>query len=139
MPITIQQRIIFKNTRPSKLYQFYTESKKHSATTGAPAKIQPRAGKRFKAHDGYIKGRNFQLIKNEQVVQSWRGKDWSADENDSILILSFSQDGKDTIVEMIHARVPERHAEGIKSGWYTHYWDRWKKFLSDQEKKRKKK
>ena len=130
MAKNIVQKVVFKNTAPKALYDLYMNAKKHSKATAAPAKISNKAGTKFSAHDGYIVGENLCLINNSLIVQSWRGGDWDKDSPDSIFIIQLEKKGKNTILHAIHAGVPDKHTDSISKGWYTHYWEPWKKFLA---------
>jgi activator of HSP90 ATPase len=129
MAKNIVQRLLFKNTKPKALYELYINAKKHSAVTGAPAKISSKAGSKFSAHDGYITGENVQLIKDSLIVQTWRGSDWDKSEPDSIFIIQLEAKGKNVQLHAIHAGVPDQHADHLAKGWYDHYWEPWKKWL----------
>ena len=130
MPKTIVQDVVFKNTAVKDLYDLYMNAKKHSATTGAPAKISGKEGSAYSVHDGYIKGKNLRLIKNKLIVQTWRASDWSPDDYDSTFIISLEQEGKNAVLHAIHANVPDKHAKGIDKGWHEYYWEPWKKYLA---------
>jgi len=134
MAKTITQRIVFSNVAAATLYHTYVDAKEHSAATGVDAKIQNKEGTRFNAHDGYITGKNFQLIKNRLIVQSWRASDWNKSDPDSTFILLFEQQGKHGIINMVHANVPDKHAAGIKKGWNDYYWKPWKKYFAEKQK-----
>ncbi len=129
MPKTISQKIIFKNTTAAVLYDFYMNAKKHSELTGGEAKITDKEGAKFSAYSGYCWGKNLQLIKGKLIVQSWRAGDWSDDDVDSTFILLFEQKGKDAVVNMIHANVPDSQAKALAGGWNEFYWEQWKNFL----------
>lgn len=129
MSKTIIQKITFKNTTSKTLYDLYMDQKKHSMVTGATAKITNKEGANFSAHDGYIKGKNLQLIKDKLIVQTWHGKDWDKGEPDSVFILNFNPKGKDVILEMIHTNLPDKNADSISKGWKAYYWEPWKKYL----------
>ena len=129
MTKTITQKIVFKNTSTKILYEMYMDSKKHTIATGAPAKLSEKIGGNYSAHGGYITGKNLQLEKNKTIVQTWRAMGWDTDDVDSIFIINLSQKGKDAILEMVHALVPEKHADSIKKGWNAHYWRPWKQYL----------
>jgi hypothetical protein len=64
MAKTIVQKVLFKNTTPKALYELYTDSKKHSASTGSNTKISAREGATFSGSDGYISGKNLNLVKD---------------------------------------------------------------------------
>ena len=136
MPKTITQKITFKNVTPSVLYSQFLDSKHHSALTGGePAKISAKEGSKFSVWGEYITGKNLQLIKDKLIVQSWYGSDWAKDDLDSTFILQFEQKGKDTVVNMTHANIPDKQADDIKKGWTDYYWTPWKSYLSSMKRK----
>ena len=135
---TITQKVVFKNTTPEKLYDLYMDAKLHSLLTGAPAKITKKVGSSFTAHGDYIKGKNLHLIPGKHIVQSWRGKDWKKSDLDSIFMLQFEKQGKDAVLNMVHANIPDDEADGIKSGWTDYYWTPWKAHLAGQKPRKKK-
>lgn len=130
MSKTIVQEMLFKNATPQQLYELYMDSKKHAASTGASAKISSKEGGKFSAYDGYIEGRNLQLIKNKLIVQSWRSSDWSKEDVDSTFIIHLVPNGKDVVLHAIHANVPDKEVDGIDRGWHDFYWEPWKKYLA---------
>jgi activator of HSP90 ATPase len=132
MTKTITQKVVFKNTTPKALYELYMDAKKHSAVTGAPAKITAKEGTNYSAHDGYITGKNLQLVKDRLIVQSWRGSDWDKHHVDSTFIIKLEPKGKDVVLHAIHANIPNEEVEGIKSGWHEFYWEPWKKYLANK-------
>lgn len=133
MAKTITQKIVFKNQEASELYKMFLDSKLHSLITGGEeAKITSKEGAKYSAHSGYCFGKNLQLIKDKLIVQSWRASDWSATEMDSTFILSFEQGGKDALLTMVHANVPDNQATSLKSGWTDFYWKPWKEFLRNR-------
>src|SRR5437773_1895407 len=102
MAKTITQHVVFKNQKMSALYSMFLDSKEHTMITGGnKAKISAIEGAAFTAHDGYIKGRNFQLVKDKLIVQSWRSNDWKKEDIDSTFILSFEQKGKDAVIHLV--------------------------------------
>jgi activator of HSP90 ATPase len=133
MSKTIVQKIVFKNTAPKVLYNLYMDAKLHSKLTGGPAKITSKVGNRFSAHGGYIKGKNLHLVKDKVIVQTWRGSDWSKTDEDSVFSLLFEQKGKDTVVHMSHAFVPDNQYADINTGWPTYYWNPWKQHLAGKK------
>jgi len=137
MAKTITQKITFKNTAVKDCYDLYMNEKKHSEVTGGPTKISDKEGTSFNVYDGYITGKNLQLIKDKLIVQSWHGSDWDADEIDSTFILLFEQKGRDVIVYVTHANLPDKHAESIDKGWHTWYWEPWKNYLAGKTPKPK--
>jgi len=133
MAKTITQNISFKNTTPDVLYNFYMNAKLHSQLTGSPAKISGKEGSPFSAYAGYCRGKTLQLIKNKLIVQSWRASDGNETDIDSTFILLFEQKGKDTVVTMVHANVPDHQAKALADGWYDFYWTPWKNYHSGKK------
>ncbi len=98
--------------------------------TGVPAEITSKEGADYFAHDGYIKGKNLRLIRDKLIVQSWRASSWNHTEMDSTFILMLEQKGKDAVLEMIHANVPDNEMESLAKGWNQYYWEPWKSYLA---------
>ena len=134
MAKTITQKVVFKNTPVSTLYSMYLDSKHHTAINGgAKASISAKEGAKYSAGNKYITGRNLQLIKNKLISQSWRASDWDDTDTDSTFIMLFEQNGKDAVINMTHANIPDKHVAGIKSGWTSYYWEPWKKYLKTKK------
>jgi activator of HSP90 ATPase len=130
MAKTITQKVLFKNTTTKVLYKMYMNEKTHSIVTASPAKITPKEGSKFSAHNGSITGKNLQLLKDKLIVQSWRINDWDVQAIDSTFILSFEQNGKDAVLTMVHANIPDQHVKHIDKGWKDYYWTPWKMHLA---------
>ena len=130
MPKTIVQKVVFKGTEPKDLYSLYLNARKHTKATGAPAEITNKEGAGFSAHGGHITGQNLKIVKDSLIVQSWRGLDWDKTDADSIFTLHFEPKGKNTTVHMVHANIPDKHADGIEKGWFKFYWEPWKAYLA---------
>ena len=129
MAKTILQTVDFKNATPETLYEIYMDSGKHSKATGGKAKISTKIGSSYSAWDGYITGKTFQLIKGKMILQSWRSGDFKVSDLDSTFIIQFEKKGKDALIHMVHANVPDHAYAGIKKGWDDFYWKPWKKYL----------
>ena len=129
MSKTIVQKVVFKNTTPSQLYELYMDSKKHAIATGAPAKMSKKAGGKYSVHNGYITGKNLELVPDSRIVQTWRAMNWSAEDPDSIFIIQLQPKGNDVVLHAVHANVPYKAVKGIETGWFKHYWGPWKKYL----------
>jgi activator of HSP90 ATPase len=126
---TVIHELTFKVT-PKILFELYMDSKKHSMATGAKAVMSRKAGGSFKAHHGYIGGKNLLIIPNKMIVQTWRGSDWPKSEEDSIFILSFKPIGKGTEMTMVHTNLSQKQAIHVNKGWHDFYWTPWKKYLA---------
>lgn len=130
MAKTIVQKLVFRNTTSKVLYGLYINSKKHSMATGASAFISSKEGGKYSAHDGWIEGKNLKLVKDQLIVQSWRAQDWDVKDVDSTFIILFEPKGKNVVLHVVHANVPDKHYSSISKGWVKYYWEPWKKFLA---------
>ncbi len=131
---TIIQKVVFKNTKKESLFELYINARKHSLVTGSPAKISEKAGSSFTAFDGYITGKNIMILKNKLIVQLWRGSDWAKKDADSVFMISLDQNGKDAVLNMVHANVPDKQEADLSKGWKDFYWKPWKKYLAGKIK-----
>jgi activator of HSP90 ATPase len=129
---TLIQKIKFK-AAPKTLFEMYMDSKKHSLATGGKAVMSRKAGGSYSAHGGYIKGKNLMIVPNEMIVQTWRGSDWKKNDMDSTFILAFEKEGSGTLVTMVHANLPDRHAGHLNQGWKDHYWKPWRAYLKNPQ------
>jgi activator of HSP90 ATPase len=118
----------------AELYELFMDSKKHSAATGAPAKVSRRVGGRWSAHGGQIHGRNLFLVPGRMIVQSWRGP-WKDGDPDSILIVRFSQAPGGAQVDLVHVGVPLYDFKGVSQGWPKYYWKPWKQYLAKRRQR----
>lgn len=57
----VHQSVLFR-ARPEDLFDIYLDSKKHSASTGAPARMSRKVGGTFTAWGGQLRGRNLLII-----------------------------------------------------------------------------
>ncbi len=130
MPKTITQSIRFKGITPAQLYALYMNAKLHAQVTGAPAKIQNKAGAAYSVYSDYCFGKNLHLEQDRMIVQTWRSTDFAKTDPDSIFCLLFEAQGADTLVHMTHAYLPDDQAASVKKGWVDFYWKPWKEHLN---------
>lgn len=136
MSKTINQSVLFKNCTCNVLYNLYMDSKLHGKVINGPVKIKKKEGSTFSAYGDYISGKTLQLIPDKLIVQSWWASDWDIKETISTFILLFEQKGKDAVVCMTHANVPDAQYHSLKNGWNLYYWKPWKAYLTEKEKKK---
>ena len=127
MTPVIQQTVRFRTTSRA-LFEMYLDSKKHSKSTGMPARMSRKAGGRFRAFGGMLEGKNLLIVPGIQVVQIWRAAHWKK-EDWSILILTFSKVAGGAQIDLVHVRVPAYDHKGVREGWPKYYWRPWRKFL----------
>jgi activator of HSP90 ATPase len=111
------------------LYDVYINPKRHGAFTGGPVKISARAGSPFAAFGGMLSGSMVMAIPGQLIVQRWRSMHFKKSDPDSILILSFSNEGKRGRIDMVHIGVPKQDYAGVTKGWRKYYWGPMGKYL----------
>lgn len=129
MSKTITQTVKFKGATAKELYNLYMNTKLHSEVTEAPAEMSRKAGEKWKAHKGMLRGKNLLVSANKMVVQTWRTRGFGRGAPDSILTLRFSDNDEGAQVDMVHALVPDEMASDLKKGWTDHYWKKWRAHL----------
>ncbi|HKV03775.1 MAG TPA: SRPBCC domain-containing protein [Candidatus Acidoferrales bacterium] len=135
MTKTIQQSVRFR-ARPEELFDIFLDSKKHSAATGGKASVSRKAGGKFTAWNGQLRGRNLLVVPKRLIVQSWRATQWKTGDPDSILVLQFSKARGGAKIDLVHVNVPQHDHKGVTQGWPKYYWKPWKKYLAAKAKSR---
>ena len=114
---------------PARLFQIYTDSKRHSAATHAKACVSAKAGAAFTAFDGMLEGRNLWVVPGRMIVQAWRASHWKKSNLDSILTLWFSTAPGGGRIDLVHVGVPPHDHKGVTQGWPKYYWKPWRAYL----------
>ena len=128
MTPVIQQSVRFR-TSPQSLFDLYLDSRKHTRSTGAPARISRRVGGKFTAFGRQLQGKNLLIVPGKQIVQFWRATHWKKADW-SILVLTFRKVAGGAQIDLVHIGVPSYDHKGVRDGWPKYYWGPWKKFLS---------
>ena len=136
MTPAIQQSVEFEAS-PGVLYELYMDSKQHSLATGAPAKVDRKAGGAFTAFGGQLTGRTLLLAPKQMIVQTWRAEGWKKTDPDSILVLRFSKTKTGGRVDLVHVNVPKYDHAGVTDGWRHYYWEPWSVYLEAFRLKKK--
>jgi activator of HSP90 ATPase len=113
-----------------KLFATYLDPVLHAAMTGAPVTISRESGAPFVAFGGRISGTMLQVVAPRLIVQSWRSGNFKDTDPDSTLILSFTTEGSNGRIDLVHLDVPEQDYQGVTEGWEKYYWTPWKLYLS---------
>jgi len=124
----IAQSVTFKAS-PEELFEMFTDSNKHSAATGAKAKVSAKAGAKWSAFDGMILGKNLMVVPGQMIVQAWRAAHWKESDLDSVLTVRFSKAPGGGKVDLVHVGVPQHDHRGVTKGWPQYYWNPWKAYL----------
>ncbi len=107
---------------PQTIYDAWLDSDGHTKMTGSPAHATPSVGDAFDAWDGYISGRNLELISGKRIVQSWRGSTYKESDEDSQIEVLFEAVEGGTRVTLAHTNVPDDQASH-EPGWTKHYFE----------------
>ena len=113
------------------VYEALMDSKKHAAFTGGAAEISREVGGAFSAYDGYISGRNLELVPDRKIVQSWRAVDWEQDVFSTITFELTPVPGG-TRLDFTHSDVPDGTETEFAQGWIDNYWEPMKAFLESK-------
>lgn len=124
----IVQSVTFRAS-PEELFALFTDSKKHSVSTGSNASVSAKPGAKWTAFDGMILGKNLAVVPGRMIVQAWRASHWKDSDLDSILVLNFSPAPGGGKVDLFHVGVPQHDHKGVTNGWPKYYWKPWKAYL----------
>ncbi len=127
------RNVIYKTcTLPAaaeKLFEMYLDPEQHGAFTGLAAMID---GSEFRAFDGLLTGKLLHVVSPRLIVQSWRSVSFKDEDPESTLIISFTQEGDDGRIDLIHLDVPDHDFDGVTRGWDQKYFEPWREYLERQ-------
>ena len=112
-----------------RLFAMYLDPAEHAAFTGMPVTIGAERGAKFEAFEGQLTGQILHVVASRLIVQSWRSTKFRDEDPDSTLILTFTQEGEQGRIDLVHLDVPEHDFEGVTEGWGKHYWGPWREML----------
>jgi activator of HSP90 ATPase len=115
---------------PETLFDMYLDPAIHGAFTGSPVAIEPRAGAPFRAFEGSLSGTILHVEPKRMIVQTWRSVNWSHDDIDSVLVLSFWPEEGGGRIELAHINVADGDFAGVSHGWEKYYWTPWRRYLT---------
>ena len=134
MPNVITQSIILP-APAEKLYEMYLDPALHEAFTGHPVAIAAHSGAEFRAFDGQLTGRILATVRPSLIVQSWRSTNFEPDDEDSTLILVFTDENTGGRVNLVQVGVPDQDYQGVTDGWEAYYWGPWREYLQKSQSK----
>ncbi len=123
--ITLKQ--VF-HVKPDVLYRAWLDSETHTAMTGGEANCTGIENEVFTTWDGYISGKNVQLEQNKKIVQAWRTDEFNADDEDSLLTITFTETPEGTELHLSHENIPEGQSQ-YEQGWIDHYFNPMKSYF----------
>jgi activator of HSP90 ATPase len=127
MSRTIQQSEVFKAS-PHVVYEALMDSATHAAFSGSAASISREVGGEFSAYNGFITGKNLELIPDRKIVQAWRAVDWPEGYFSTVTFL-FIPIPEGTQLDFIHTGLPEGEEPAFEEGWIDNYWEPMKEYL----------
>lgn len=113
---------------PGQIFNAWLDSDKHSEMTGGEAKCSSEVGGTFTAWDGYIRGRNLELIENKKIVQSWRTTEFDESDEDSLLTIELTESENGTELILTHTNIPEGQTQ-YEQGWIEYYFEPMKSYF----------
>lgn len=114
------QHQIFFSASPKEIYEAWLSSEKHTAMTGGEARCSDKVGGSFTAWDGYISGKNMELLENRRILQSWRTSEFLVTDEDSILEILLEPTTKGTKFKLNHTKIPQGQNQYYQ-GWIENY------------------
>jgi activator of HSP90 ATPase len=136
----IHQEPVFKASR-KRVYEALTNAKQFEKVTqlsaavqsgmakgNIPAEITAEPGGAFKFFNGFIVGRNLELVPNERIVQAWRVAYWPEGAWSLVKFVLVEQ-GSETKLVFDHTGFPKGDADHLLEGWNGNYWQPLAKFL----------
>jgi len=116
---------------PHEVYEALMDSKKHAEFTGSTARISRKVNGDFMAYDGYITGRNLELVPDQKIVQEWHAVDWEPGQTSQITFkLTAIPTG--TRLDFTHTGLPEGTEAEFTQGWIDNYWQPMQKMFSGE-------
>jgi uncharacterized protein YndB with AHSA1/START domain len=117
---------------PQEVYAAWLSSEGHSQMTGGSASITADVGGEFEAWDGYIQGKNLELIPGKRIVQSWRTSEFNGDEPDSRIEITLESVADQTKLTLNHTGLPP-HGMQYEQGWVESYFEPMKEYFEGRQ------
>jgi uncharacterized protein YndB with AHSA1/START domain len=118
---------------PEEIYQAWLDSIGHSEMTGGEAEMSDQVGAEVSAWDGYISGRNLELVPGERIVQSWRTSEFGDEHEDSVVTVVLQEVGGGTLLTLEHSNVPDEQRSYEEDGWQSNYFEPMVAYFSERK------
>jgi len=105
---------------PALVYELFTNGAKFGEVTGQPGKGGGSTGAFFSLFDGWLQGRQVELIPNELIAQAWRFMDWEPGIY-SMVRFKLIPEGNGTRLILDQDGVPAAFHEHVKTNWDGFY------------------
>ncbi len=132
----MKESFVLKETlesEPSTIYQAWLDGELHSQMTGGEAHCSNKIGGSFSAWDGYITGKNIELVEDKKIVQTWRTTEFEEEDEDSILNIELTRTSNGaTEITLTHTNIPEGQTQ-YEQGWIDHYFSPMRDFFNGEQ------
>ena len=115
------------------IYEAWLDSLAHSEMTGSEAVMSDEVGAEVAAWDGYISGRNLELVPGQRIVQSWRTTEFDDEHEDLILTVTLEEVEDGTLLTLVHSQVPDGQTSYEEGGWQEHYFEPMKAYFAERK------
>jgi uncharacterized protein YndB with AHSA1/START domain len=116
---------------PERVYELLTNGAKFGEATGQPGKGGGAPGAYFSLFDGWVQGRQIELVPSERIVQAWRFTDWDPGVY-SIVRFTLFREGDGTRLVLDQDAVPEAFIEHVRTNWPGFYLEPMEKYFDGQ-------
>src|SRR5579871_935859 len=114
------------------IYDAWLDSLMHTEMTGAEAIQSDELGAEVAAWDGYISGRNLELVPGERIVQTWRTTEFTDEHEDSIITVTLMETADGTVLTLAHTHVPAGQTSYEQGGWQQHYFEPMQQYFTQR-------
>jgi uncharacterized protein YndB with AHSA1/START domain len=114
----------------------WLDSLGHSEMTGGAARMSDVLGAEVSAWNGYISGRNLELVPPRRIVQSWRTTMFTGRHEDSIITVALEEEGDETLLTLVHSNVPDDQKSYEQGGWQSNYFEPMRGYFGARRRKR---
>jgi uncharacterized protein YndB with AHSA1/START domain len=120
---------------PQEIYEAWLDSVTHSEMTGGQAIMSDEIGAEVSAYDGYITGRNLELVPAERIVQSWRTTQFADEHEDSLITVTLEDADTGALLTLVHTNVPDDQTSYERGGWEEYHFETMKAYFSETKGK----
>jgi activator of HSP90 ATPase len=107
---------------PTHVYDVLADAQALSALSGMDGQSAPCAGDEFTAFNGYVVGRQIELVPGERIVQAWRFPVWAPGTYSIVRFSLIPQQGQTRLVI---------DQDGEPADWHDHIQKNWSTFYLD--------
>ncbi|MEI6290005.1 MAG: SRPBCC family protein [Chloroflexota bacterium] len=126
----IEQTVTFI-AAPHEVYETIMDSDRHSTFTNSEVIMSRVVGGEYSAYDGYITGKNVELVPDKKIVQTWKAVDWEEGQY-SIITFILTPIPTGTQLQFIHEKLPDGTEEEFTQGWIDNYWEPMKQYFENK-------